>query len=151
MVSGVGEFVTKFSDAVDKLRSGMPWENGTHITPLPEPNKTKYLAELIDDARTKGAQLVNSDGGTINHTFMSPAVLYPVTSGMRLYSEEQFGPVVPIASFTDIEEPMNYVTQSDYGQQVSLFGSDAELIANLIDPLVNQVFGEKVKLRSKMK
>ena len=34
---------------------------------------------------------------------------------------------------------MNYVIQSDYGQQVSLFGSDAELIADLIDPLVNQV------------
>jgi glyceraldehyde-3-phosphate dehydrogenase (NADP+) len=58
---------------------------------------------------------------------------------MRLYSEEQFGPVVPIATFSDIEEPMDYVTQSDYGQQVSLFGSNAEVIADLIDPLVNQV------------
>ena len=70
---------------------------------------------------------------------MSPAVIYPVGPGIRLYSEEQFGPVIPIASFTDIEEPMNYVTQSDYGQQVSLFGTNPELIADLIDPLINQV------------
>ncbi len=135
----VDAFITKFSDAVDKLKGGMPWDAGVQITPLPEPNKTKYLTELIDDARTKGARLVNENGGTVNHTFMSPAVVYPVGPDMRLYSEEQFGPVVPIAKFTDIEEPMNYVTQSDYGQQVSLFGSDTELIADLIDPLVNQV------------
>jgi len=65
--------------------------------------------------------------------------VYPVSPGMRLYTEEQFGPVVPIAPFKDIEEPMNYVTQSDYGQQVSLFGDNPGQIAGLIDPLVNQV------------
>jgi len=135
----VDAFITKFSEAVGKLKAGMPWDAGVQITPLPEPDKTKYLTELIEDACTKGARVVNENGGIVRHTFMSPAVVYPVGPGMRLYSEEQFGPVVPIATFTDIEEPMNYVTQSDYGQQVSLFGSNAELIADLIDPMVNQV------------
>ena len=135
----VDAFITKFNDAVGKLKGGMPWDAGVQITPLPEPDKTKYLTELIDDARAKGARIVNENGGAVTHTFMSPAVVYPVGPGMRLYSEEQFGPVVPIASFRDIEEPMNYVTQSDYGQQVSLFGSNPELIADLIDPMVNQV------------
>jgi glyceraldehyde-3-phosphate dehydrogenase (NADP+) len=132
-------FIVKFSEAVDGLKGGMPWETGVQITPLPEDDKTKYLTELIDDARAKGARLMNEKGGMVNHTFMFPAVIYPVGPGMRLYSEEQFGPVVPIARFNDIEEPMDYITQSDYGQQVSLFGSDPELIAGLIDPLVNQV------------
>ena len=135
----VDAFITKFNDAVGKLKGGMPWDAGVQITPLPEPDKTKYLTELIDDARAKGARIVNENGGAVTHTFMSPAVVYPVGPGMRLYSEEQFGPVVPIASFRDIEEPMSYVTQSDYGQQVSLFGSNPELIADLIDPMVNQV------------
>jgi glyceraldehyde-3-phosphate dehydrogenase (NADP+) len=132
-------FITKFNDAVGKLKEGMPWDAGVQITPLPESDKTKYLKELIDDACAKGARVVNENGGIVKHTFMFPAVVYPVRSGMRLYSEEQFGPVVPIATFSDIEEPMDYVTQSDYGQQVSLFGSNAEVIADLIDPLVNQV------------
>jgi glyceraldehyde-3-phosphate dehydrogenase (NADP+) len=117
----------------------MSWDAGVQITPLPEPDKTKYLTELIEDARNKGARIVNENGGAVKHTFMAPALMYPVGPGMRLYSEEQFGPVVPIAPFTDIEEPMDYVTQSDYGQQVSLFGSDAKVIADLIDPMVNQV------------
>lgn len=47
--------------------------------------------------------------------------------------------VLPIAPFKDIAEPMQYVTQSDYGQQLSLFGNNAKQIADLIDPLVNQV------------
>ncbi|MBU4262887.1 MAG: NADP-dependent glyceraldehyde-3-phosphate dehydrogenase [Proteobacteria bacterium] len=132
-------FIAKFSQAVDALQVGMPWDDKVQITPLPEPNKTGYLTELIDDARSKGAKVVNQKGGRVHHTIMSPAVVYPVGPGMRLYTEEQFGPVVPIAAFADIEEPMNYVTNSDYGQQVSLFGTDPEIIADLIDPLVNQV------------
>lgn len=134
----VEEFLTKFSDTVDALTCGVPWDAGVQITPLPEINKTEYLLELIEDARAMGASVVNQ-GGRVHHTFMRPAVVYPVGPGMRLYSEEQFGPVVPIVPFSDIEEPMNYITQSNYGQQVSLFGSDPQVIAKLIDPLVNQV------------
>ena len=132
-------FIGNFSNAVDRLKSGMPWEAGVFITPLPEPNKTGYLTELIDDALGNGASVVNRGGGFVEHTFMSPAIVYPVDPSMRLYSEEQFGPVVPIAPFSDFDEAMSYVIQSNYGQQVSLFGSDPQIIADLIDPLVNQV------------
>ena len=135
----VDAFVANFSNAVDKLKSGMPWEAGVCITPLPEPDKTASLMELIDDARAKGASVVNRGGGSVEHTFMTPAIVYPVDPGMRLYSEEQFGPVVPIAPFSDFDEAMNYVIQSNYGQQVSVFGSDPQIIADLLDPLVNQV------------
>ena len=132
-------FLDRFTAAVDQLQSGMPWEEGVSITPLPEPHKTDYLTELIDDARVKGARVMNRRGGRVQGTHMYPAVVYPVQADMRLYHEEQFGPVIPVAAFTDIAEPMEYVTQSNYGQQVSLFGSDPQVIARLIDPLVNQV------------
>ena len=135
----IDPFIAKFNAEVGKLKAGMPWEGGVRITPLPEPDKTKYLGELIEDACARGARVVNPGGGVVVGTYMSPAVVYPVAAGMRLYSEEQFGPVVPIAKFRDIEEPMQYMIQSPYGQQVSLFGTDPELIAELIDPLVNQV------------
>jgi glyceraldehyde-3-phosphate dehydrogenase (NADP+) len=58
---------------------------------------------------------------------------------MRLYDEEQFGPVLPVVPFDDIETPIRYVVESDFGQQLSIFGSDPDAIARLIDPLVNQV------------
>lgn len=135
----IDEFLEKFIVAVDKLKAGMPWETGVSITPLPEPNKIAYLTDLIEDASAKGAKVINESGGRVDHTFMTPAVVYPLKPGMRLYSEEQFGPVIPIMPFKSIDEPMSYVINSDYGQQVSLFGSDPEILADLIDPLVNQV------------
>jgi glyceraldehyde-3-phosphate dehydrogenase (NADP+) len=52
---------------------------------------------------------------------------------------KQFGPVVPILSFKDIQEPLNDMAESNYGQQVSLFGRDIKTIAPLIDTLVNLV------------
>ncbi len=135
----VTPFLEKFNDALGHLRAGLPWEPGVRITALPEPNKTDAMRALIDDACAKGARVVNPDGGHAQGNLMRPAVVYPVRAGMRLWDEEQFGPVVPVATFTDLSEPMNYVVDSKYGQQVSLFGTDPEQMARLIDPLVNQV------------
>jgi glyceraldehyde-3-phosphate dehydrogenase (NADP+) len=83
--------------------------------------------------------VVNEAGGTVHATFFYPAVIYPVTNRMRLYTEEQFGPLIPVVPYDDLETPINYIVNSNYGQQVSIFGQDVDAIANLIDPLVNQV------------
>jgi glyceraldehyde-3-phosphate dehydrogenase (NADP+) len=135
----IGPFLEKFVDAVGRLKAGMPWERDVTITPLPEPDKTEYLTGLLEDARRHGARIINKGGGASNRTFFYPAVVYPVTSEMRLYREEQFGPVVPIVPYDDVETPIKYVIESSYGQQVSVFGNDAGTIANLADVLVNQV------------
>jgi glyceraldehyde-3-phosphate dehydrogenase (NADP+) len=133
------EFNTRFAAKVDALAFGNPWEKGVMLTPLPEKEKPAYIQELIDDAKTHGAQILNAKGGEHSDNFIFPAVLYPVNKNMRVYHEEQFGPVVPIISFKDIQEPLNDMAESNYGQQVSLFGKDIKTIAPLIDTLVNLV------------
>lgn len=133
------EFLEKLKVALATLTCGMPWEEGVKLTPLPETGKTDQLRALIKDAEAHGARVINEGGGSVNHTFMYPAVLYPVNEKMRIYREEQFGPIVPIRTFSDIEEPMEYIIHSDYGQQTSIFGEDPEAIAVLVDTLVNQV------------
>jgi len=132
-------FVDRLAAAVDALPAGLPWEPGVRITPLPVPGKTEQLAQLLADAQSRGARLVNEGGGAVHHTFMVPAVVDRVGPGMRLYTEEQFGPIVPVVRFDDTAQPLSYVVESDYGQQISLFGEDPDAIAALIDPLVNQV------------
>jgi glyceraldehyde-3-phosphate dehydrogenase (NADP+) len=117
----------------------MPWLADVSITPLPEPGKTIYLSDLVQDAQKLGAKVFNENGGMTRETFFYPAVLYPVNAQMKVYHEEQFGPVIPVVPFDDIEEPMGYITESNYGQQVSIFSQDADIIAKLVDPLVNQV------------
>ena len=132
-------FLEAFGRAVAALPAGMPWEEGVFITPLPETGKPAYLAELVADAVGLGATVVNAGGGRVCGSFFAPAVVSPVDARMRLYHEEQFGPVVPIVPFDDIEEPIRHVVESSFGQQLSLFGSNPETLAPLIDPLVNQV------------
>ena len=135
----VDAFLQKLTAAVSAIKCGMPWEAGVGITPMPDGERVKYQVELVEDALAKGARVVNPGGGTVGCTFFSPAILYPVDASMRVYHEEQFGPVIPVASFEDIETPVRYVIDSPYGQQVSIFGSDPEVIGRLVDPLVNQV------------
>ncbi len=133
------EFLRRFCDAIAKLKIGMPWESGVMLTPLPELAKVEYLHACIEDARAKGATVVNAAGGAAAETLFHPAVVFPVKEGMTLYRDEQFGPVIPVAAYEDVETALQYVITSEHGQQVSIFGTNPDQVAHLIDPLVNQV------------
>lgn len=137
--SVVDSFIERFNTAVKKLKPGMPWDDGVSLTPLPEPGKTDYLKDLVEDAKKHGASVCNENGGEIANSFFYPAVVYPVNNKMKLYSEEQFGPVIPIVPFTEDDEAIDYVVNSNFGQQVSIFGSDSKRIAKFMDAFVNQV------------
>ncbi len=133
------EFLQHFNKAVDNQNFGNPWDEGAFLTPLPEPDKPQYIQELIDDALEKGAKILNKKGGQHFENYIWPAVLYPVTKDMRVYQEEQFGPVIPVVSFSDIDEPIDDMADSNYGQQVSLFGTNVEKLSPLIDTFTNLV------------
>jgi len=135
----VDQFVQKFLTEIKKLKPGMPWEAGVGLTPLPEPGKTDYLKGLVDNAKQHGASVINENGGVMLNSFFYPAVLYPVNEQMSVYHEEQFGPVIPIVPFEKDDEPIEYVLNSNFGQQVSIFGQDSKRIARLMDAFVNQV------------
>jgi glyceraldehyde-3-phosphate dehydrogenase (NADP+) len=135
----LNDFLVKFNAEVKKLKPGMPWEAGVSLTPLPEPGKVEYLLELVEDAKRNGAEVLNENGAEYSNTFFYPAVVGPVTDKMRLYYEEQFGPVVPIVPFDEDDEVVRYVVNSNFGQQVSIFGQDSARVARLMDAFVNQV------------
>ena len=139
-------FIEKFVREIENLKIGMPWENGVKITPMPSIDRIDYFKSLINDSISKGAKVINECGGESNYTFIYPAIIYPVNSSMRLWNEEQFGPIIPFKYFEDIGEPIDYLINSNYGQQVSIFSNDPEKISKLTDILVNQV--SRVNLNS---
>ena len=94
---------------------------------------------MIDDAINKGAKILNKRGGEKQKNFVFPAVLYPVNKEMNVYKEEQFGPVIPIISFNNISTPIKDMSESNYGQQVSIFGKNVETLGPIIDSMVNLV------------
>ena len=137
----VDEFNKLLAAAIDKLPLGMPWDKGVSITPLAEPEKPGYLKECIDDALAKGAKIVNAadGGGNQGYSLMKPAILYPTNRDMKIYWEEQFGPVIPVVAFDEPLAPVEYVTESKFGMQASIFSEDPQSISFYIDQLAGQL------------
>lgn len=146
-------FAQQLADRVAALPVGMPWQQHestssySKVTPLPTDKRIAYMKDLLEDALGKGAKIINAGGGEVlggpESTIMTPAVLYPVTSDMRIYHEEQFGPLVPVAPYEDgdLETILKFGHEGTYGQQVSIFGHDAALTAQLVDQF-SAVFGK---------
>ena len=137
--SVVREFLDRFCRALEGLRLGMPWEDGVSITPLVEPAKPGYLEGLVADAVSLGAEVMNHGGGIGEAGFFRPALLYPVTPAMRVFREEQFGPLIPVVPYDDLEEPVRLISESDYGQQASVFGRDKGRLKDIVGFLLHQV------------
>lgn len=132
-------FVARLVEALAGWKAGLPWEPGVKLTPLPEDGKPAWLGALVADAVEKGARIVNPGGGTVEGTFYRPAVVHPVTPDMRLFHEEQFGPVVPVAVWEHEDELEAFARTSPYGQQVSIFSQDPAEMARMVDRFVPQV------------
>jgi glyceraldehyde-3-phosphate dehydrogenase (NADP+) len=141
---------------VEAMRVGLPWQRHgdaaeySQITPLPNLDRIKYMQELLSDAVAKGATIQNENGGQLlggggggdgESTLMIPAVVYPVTPDMKLYHEEQFGPIVPVAEYRDLRTVLDAGTDGAYAQQVSVFGTDAGAAAQIVDRFA-AVFGK---------
>lgn len=157
------DFSKLIADRIDNMHVGLPWQTWgesqtdgrktfSHFTPLPNKKRTDLMKRLIDDALSKGAKIVNKKGGDIiggsESTLMVPAVLYPVTPEMDIYYEEQFGPIVPITEYEDLDTVLAYGQHGQYGQQVSIFVSEEETktAAKLLDRF-STVFG-KININS---
>ena len=132
-------FLAALSEAISKIKYGMPWEPDVLITPLAESGKCERLSHLIEQAQGHGAKLINPGGGEYAGNVLYPSILYPVKNDMDLFHVEQFGPLIPVSSFASLDEIAAYLTVSPYGQQASIFTNSVELAAPLIDVLVTQV------------
>ena len=132
-------FTEKLATAIDALVAGDPWTPGVGVTPLPGEGSVERMEAFVADAVARGATIRNARAGRVDATTYFPALVAPVGPSMRLWREEQFGPVVPVAVFDDVEEPLAWIRDSDHGQQASIFARDPDEVATLVDGLVNQV------------
>ncbi|KAK4182485.1 aldehyde dehydrogenase [Podospora australis] len=134
-MSQAEKFISQLAEKIDSLKIGMPWEEGVKITPLCEDTKPGYIKELIEDALEKGAHIVNKTGGKCFKTLCALSILAPVNDKMRIWHEEQFGPVTPVAVYEDVQEAIDYVAKSQYGLQSAVFGYDEKELGKVVDAL----------------
>lgn len=98
------------------------------ITPFIFADQARIVAEQLQDARDKGAQILcggeveTHDGGT----WMRATVVDRVDHRMRLMQEETFGPVIPVMTFRSVEEAVALANDSEYGLSGAVFAQSLE-------------------------
>jgi succinate-semialdehyde dehydrogenase/glutarate-semialdehyde dehydrogenase len=119
------EFTRRFAERLSALVVGRGTEDGVDIGPLVDEAGRRKVAELVDDAVEKGASVV-AGGHAIDGPgyFYAPTALANTPPTARILTEEVFGPVAPIATFTTEEEGVAAANATEYGLAAYVFTRD---------------------------
>lgn len=106
-----------------QLKVGPGSDPNTTLGPVIRGERKKKLIEYIDGAQSEGAQLV-TDGRKVDMDegfFLGPTIFDRVTPNMKIWKEELFGPVLSVVRASDIDEALNLLNSSTYGNMASIF------------------------------
>lgn len=110
------DFVTGFTEKARQLVVGNGLEPDTTMGPLTHDRRVLAMEDFVEDARRRGAEVTTGGAriGTVGH-FYAPTVIADATEDMEAMRSEVFGPLAPIARFTDLDEVVARANASDLG------------------------------------
>jgi succinate-semialdehyde dehydrogenase/glutarate-semialdehyde dehydrogenase len=119
------EFAARFAQRMEAEKVGRGTEDGVTVGPLIDDKQRDKVAELVDDATSRGASVVTG-GSTTGDAgyFYQPTVLTDVSPDADLFREEIFGPVAPIATFSDEDKAIQMANDTEYGLVAYAFTTD---------------------------
>ena len=125
------EFAEKLGEEDGSMKLGRGTEEGTEVGPLIDSDQRDKVAELVEDAVSKGATCVTGGGRRDGDGyFFEPTVLSGVSDDARLLDEEIFGPVAPIATFSSDEEAIAAANKTEYGLVAYVYTSRSQACAS---------------------
>lgn len=114
------EFTDRFIKAISDLQVGDPFIESTDIGPLAKPEFNDELMSQMNQSVSMGARILC--GGKLNHEgIFLPTVLGGVKPGMPAFSEETFGPLAAITTYTNMEEAIQLHESTRFGLGVNIF------------------------------
>jgi|TARA_B110001454_G_C12719248_1_gene433986 succinate-semialdehyde dehydrogenase / glutarate-semialdehyde dehydrogenase len=136
------KFLNAYIKKASKLKLGFGVEETPDMGPLITRNDRDRMFDLIDDAISKGATI--EYGGKIpkgleNGNWIQPTVISGMTTDMRLFTEETFGPIAPIMSFDSDDEVLEMANDTEYGLASYIFTNNHQRIQRFTEDLQ---FGE---------
>jgi acyl-CoA reductase-like NAD-dependent aldehyde dehydrogenase len=111
-------------------------DEGTVLGPVQTPAQVQRLAALVADATAKGARVL-AGGAPLDRpgNFFATTILADCTAGMRVVDEEQFGPILPVIRYDDLDAAIAQANASESGLGGSVWSGNparaAELVAQL--------------------
>jgi len=111
-------------------------EEGVEIGPLQNKAQLDKVIELTNDAIANGGRvLVGGKAREGSGYFFPPTIIADVNDGMRLVDEEQFGPVLPVIKYSNIDDVINLANQNEAGLGGSFWSSNLDLARSLASRL----------------
>ncbi|MEH6694512.1 MAG: aldehyde dehydrogenase family protein [Hyphomonas sp.] len=100
-------------------------EQGTQIGPIQNSAQYKRVLELIQDAKDNGYKfLIGGEASDVPGYFVPITILDNPPENARIVQEEQFGPVLPLLKFDNLDEVVGRANDSEYGLGASIWSSD---------------------------
>ncbi|WP_286748517.1 aldehyde dehydrogenase family protein [Marinobacter sp. UBA2688] len=126
-VSLYEELVQRLAVMSTEQGVGSGFDPANSFGPVQNLKQLNYLEELVDDAQKQGARVVCGGKRLPGEGyFYPPTIVADISDGTRLVDEEQFGPVLPIIRYTDIDEVIERANDNPNGLGGSIWGSDVE-------------------------
>jgi succinate-semialdehyde dehydrogenase/glutarate-semialdehyde dehydrogenase len=136
------EFTRRLAEKMGALKSGRGTDDDVQVGPLIDEDSRAKVAELVDDAVSKGAKPLT--GGKLpdgRGYFYPPTVLADVPLEARVFSEEIFGPVAPIAGFSSEDEAIERANDTEYGLVAYVFTRDVKRAIRVCERLETGMVG----------
>ncbi|MBF4161078.1 NAD-dependent succinate-semialdehyde dehydrogenase [Nocardioides acrostichi] len=123
------EFSTKLADRMAALTVGRGQDDGVDVGPLINPDAVESVGNLVDAAVAGGARVLTGgsapdDAGLQSGYFFSPTVLVDVPAEAEINGQEIFGPVAPIATFTEEHDAVRRANDTEYGLVAYVYTRD---------------------------
>ena len=123
------EFVAKLISEVAKLRQGDPLRYDIDLGPLSTKSRFENITHFMQEARVySGARVIF--GGKPNKTlagfYYEPTIVEVQDLENPFWTEEIFGPIIPVMPYSDLEKVIEEINRSNYGLQASIWTKDAE-------------------------
>ena len=115
--------LSEFSKTV-VVGNGM--DTSTRLGPLQNERQFNRVIELVEDAQSNGATALTGGGARGGKNYFFPVTFMTgIAEGVRLVDEEQFGPVLPIIRYTDLDDAIARANGTDFGLGASVWGTDS--------------------------
>jgi succinate-semialdehyde dehydrogenase/glutarate-semialdehyde dehydrogenase len=136
------EFARRMSERMGALKVGRGTEPDVDVGPLIDEAQREKVSELVDDAVHRGARvLVGGGQAGARGYFFEPTVISDVPDDARLLSEEIFGPVAPIATFSSDEQALAAANRTEYGLVAYVYTRDLERAFRVCEGLESGMIG----------
>jgi acyl-CoA reductase-like NAD-dependent aldehyde dehydrogenase len=113
--------------AARTMKLGNGFEPGVNMGPIQNKAQFDKVCAIVEDAKAAGGRVLTG-GAPLpgNGYFYPPTVIADLTDGVRLVDEEQFGPVVPVVKYTDLDQVIEQINKGPYGLTGSVWTADLQ-------------------------